>query len=458
MIAAAGCGKTEVIAAAVSQRVGKRELILTHTHAGVDAIRARLTKFGVEKCYYEVQTIAGWALGLARAFPRTSELTDSLPRNNSDYFKIYLGATKLLGISAVQGVLQASYSGVYVDEYQDCTVQQHVLVLALRDFLPCRVLGDPLQGIFDFGDNETVRWEDHVRPSFDEVAGPSAPWRWATNNPRLGTWLQDARTRLQNGQELDLSSAPVTWIDGSNSSSRQELQVNACLRAASHAEESVIAIHQWPNQCHEIASRLKGRFSCIEPIDLKVLYEFAVRLEKSAGFGRGIAVVDFAGKCMTKVKTELKTIRSALEKESYPSIRKHVACLEALRAVCENDSLKHIGHALRVISDLSGSVIYRRELLREMLRSIKSVLHGETKTLEEAAWTIRNQTSQRGRPIQRCSVGTTLLVKGLEFDHAVILDADVYDRQNLYVALTRGRKSLTIVSRSMTILPIESKR
>jgi hypothetical protein len=44
-------------------------------------------------------------------------------------------------------------------------------------------------------------------------------------------------------------------------------------------------------------------------------------------------------------------------------------------------------------------------------------------------------------------VGTTLLVKGLEFDHAVVLDADALDAKNLYVALTRGARSLTVVSR-----------
>ena len=39
--------------------------------------------------------------------------------------------------------------------------------------------------------------------------------------------------------------------------------------------------------------------------------------------------------------------------------------------------------------------------------------------------------------------GTTLLVKGLEFHHAVVLDADAYDARNLYVALTRGSISRT---------------
>lgn len=36
-------------------------------------------------------------------------------------------------------------------------------------------------------------------------------------------------------------------------------------------------------------------------------------------------------------------------------------------------------------------------------------------------------------------------MKGLEYDHAVILDADTLDAKDLYVALTRGSKTLTII-------------
>lgn len=51
-----------------------------------------------------------------------------------------------------------------------------------------------------------------------------------------------------------------------------------------------------------------------------------------------------------------------------------------------------------------------------------------------------------GRPIRhRKLIGTTLLVKGLEYDHAVILDADTLDAKDLYVAMTRGAKTLTII-------------
>jgi DNA helicase-2/ATP-dependent DNA helicase PcrA len=51
-----------------------------------------------------------------------------------------------------------------------------------------------------------------------------------------------------------------------------------------------------------------------------------------------------------------------------------------------------------------------------------------------------------GRPTShRKLIGTTLVVKGLEYDHAVILGADALDANNLYVAMARGFKSLIII-------------
>jgi hypothetical protein len=44
------------------------------------------------------------------------------------------------------------------------------------------------------------------------------------------------------------------------------------------------------------------------------------------------------------------------------------------------------------------------------------------------------------------AVGSTLLLKGLEAEVAVVLDAANLDARNLYVAMTRGSKKLIICS------------
>jgi len=53
-----------------------------------------------------------------------------------------------------------------------------------------------------------------------------------------------------------------------------------------------------------------------------------------------------------------------------------------------------------------------------------------------------------GRPLPKRAVGSTLLLKGLEAEVAVVLDAGNLDARNLYVAMTRGSKKLIICSKS----------
>ncbi len=453
MIAPAGYGKTHVIATAVAKYGGGRELILTHTHAGVDALRGRLARMGVPAKAYHLDTIAGWALRLAAAFPGTSRLPTTEPRTNEEYSGVYVAAAHLLGLRPIREIIRASYSGTFIDEYQDCTVAQHGLALALLDVLPCRIVGDPLQGIFDFGDNEAIRWDEHVSSAFEPVASPMKPWRWADANPALGEWLHAVRECIENQQGIDLRGAPVQWVDGSDPRTKANNQRDACFRAARREGESVVAIHGLPNQCHYVASGLGGLYSCVEAIDTKDLYEAARALDATSGYGRAVVVLDFAGKCITQVKSALKTIRNAFEAGRPPRVRKNAEVGQALLAVAQDNSLAAIESALQALVRLEKAVVYRKELLREMQKAIRAVMAGEAASVEEAVWVVRNRSRRLGRILPRCVVGTTLLVKGLEFHHAVVLDADAYDAKNLYVALTRGSKSLTVVSREMNIRP-----
>jgi DNA helicase-2/ATP-dependent DNA helicase PcrA len=74
--------------------------------------------------------------------------------------------------------------------------------------------------------------------------------------------------------------------------------------------------------------------------------------------------------------------------------------------------------------------------------------------LPDAVAAARTRARHRGRQPHRRTIGTPLLVKGLEFDHAVLLcEPDHLSVEALYVALTRASKSLTIVSRSRTLIP-----
>ena len=67
-------------------------------------------------------------------------------------------------------------------------------------------------------------------------------------------------------------------------------------------------------------------------------------------------------------------------------------------------------------------------------------------TVREAAVAVRDRTRESGRAAEPRTVSRTLLVKGLEYDHAVILNADALSPREFYVAATRGRRTLTVFS------------
>ena len=105
------------------------------------------------------------------------------------------------------------------------------------------------------------------------------------------------------------------------------------------------------------------------------------------------------------------------------------------------------------IQTIPGAKLFRRELFREMRRALREYEIGEHENLWQAAWAIRDHTRRNGRPVPKKAIGRTLLIKGLEFDHVVLLNADDFDKENLYVALTRGSRSLTVLSRQPYLDP-----
>lgn len=452
--APAGCGKTHLISEGVSSHGGRRDLVLTHTHAGVDALCRKMLSMASTASGCVVETIAGWALRYASAFPQTSGVMSSLPKTKEEWDSVYDSARNILMRQPLREVLRASYSGAYIDEYQDCTVQQHRLVLAIADIVPTRVLGDPLQGIFDFGHNDPVDWERDVRPNFAELPPLSRMWRWENRNPELGRWLASAREDLLHRRPVDLRGAPVHW---ERLATRNPIvgQVSVCLSIARPDAGTIVAIHGMPQQCHFIASRLRGLYQCVEPIHSRDLFDSGLRIQTCHGPTKAAEVIDFASKCMTRVRTVLRRVQTTYRSGSIPATRQgqFSTIFDALRRVAEDDSYSAVVATLDKIRVIPGVIIFRRELFDEMLRGLRAAIANGNGPLDEALSRIRNRTRFSGRKLGRCVVGRTLLVKGLEFDHAIILDADGMDAKDLYVALTRGARSLTIFSRSQTITP-----
>ena len=111
---------------------------------------------------------------------------------------------------------------------------------------------------------------------------------------------------------------------------------------------------------------------------------------------------------------------------------------------------------LAAVKDVPGVHVARGDLFNRAVGVLKKHAMSPQFTLAEAAEKYQTQFRYRGRPVgRRRMIGTTLLVKGLEFDHAVVLDAPSLSKKELYVALTRGAKSLTILSATSTLNPAD---
>jgi DNA helicase-2/ATP-dependent DNA helicase PcrA len=363
---------------------------------------------------------------------------------------VYGAAATLLDNAHVRRVVQQSYAGVYVDEYQDCTADQHALIMKLAGILPCRVLGDPLQGIFDFGGQQLVRWEEDVFSAFERLPDLVTPWRWLGHNEELGQWLLGVRELLLAGAPIDLADAPVEWFERSEETERE-----VCMAQLRHEGQSVVGIRKWASECHALAKTLKGRFTSMEEMDCRDLLSWSDRLELSEGTTRASLALEFGRECLTTSMSTTTALIQKLQRGEVPRITARCPApglYEALRGISENNDLARVSGVLIEVRK-QGGPLYRRELWDEMMRALRYRKEGVGESLKDAAWHCRNITRQSGRREESRSISRTLLIKGLEYDRALVLNADELGAKNLYVAITRGRRALTIVSRSRVVQP-----
>lgn len=314
VVAPAGYGKTYLIAEATAFSDG-RQLILTHTYAGVNALRRKFSALGVKEHQFHVDTIASWALRLCLSYRHTSGWVIERPRDNGQWNDLYASCCDLLDHEFVRRVIRSSYVGLYVDEYQDCSVDQHAIVMKVSRDLPCRVVGDPLQGIFDFGGQRPVDWTADVEGAFEQLGLLDVPHRWVQAGAgELGEWLRGVRENLENGNAINLERhLPVGVRYVAANAVPQDLQRtqgNTCRYFNCGQGQTVIAIHkgsqEYKAKCHRLSQNLSGRYSSIEEVEGRDIFAFFRRLNSAAtNSHRLLEVVAFAGKCMTQVNANL---------------------------------------------------------------------------------------------------------------------------------------------------------
>lgn len=451
----AGTGKTQIIVAmtrTVAAR-GQRALILTHTNAGVDALRKRLSRHDVDPKSYHIDTITGWAVDLVRHYPSLSQTVLPTVVDPSDSGLYVAGSTKAAQTAALIRMHRASFQYLFVDEYQDCVVEHHDLVIALAEAIPqCAILGDPLQGIFDFNDSTLVDWPSQVHPRFPVYTREHTPWRWAGDNPALGQWLLDVRPLMVAGGTLDLSMVKVQGLEWKPAGTQSEIQ--AAYEVANRGG-SVVMLHQVRNQHKTVAGRAKGIYSIMENLNGDYMHDQlrGLRGTEPTGYATWLALV--AKDCFSGLATVDATVLRRLDKNQTvtdlkrPQIPKTMAILESVQ---QQASLAKLSDAMYLLANAGEGICYAHEAWFDMARAISQAAIDETQDPNNHLVLIRNRLRHSGRRSRQNLLSKTLLVKGLEYDHAIIANADaVGNHKHLYVAMTRPRKTLTILSASPTI-------
>jgi len=448
VVAPAGCGKTHLIAESVGYAEGK-QLILTHTHAGVDALRQKLNSLKIPSNKYCITTIDGFSLCYANAFPILGHWELSYPQDNEEWTILRNSAVRVLKFKAPRDILRATYSGIYVDEYQDCSGSQHAMINTLAEIIPCRIVGDPMQAVYrKLNKNDPLSWKQ-VTSSFETVDQLMDPYRWKKGNIELGDWLLAVRQHLEKGEEVALNNAvgkAVRWI---SSNSIQD-QIKICYDMCD--EKGVAVVCDWLNRCSSIAEKTQNLFVVFESVECPDLLKYSEEIEKTSGIDRVIKVVEFACKCLTGLTICNESVERLANGSPYnPKKSDRLQLWESMQSVVKNNTLNSVRNLLEDIEALKGKHHFkRRELWREMQRVMASYAPESGKTLKETAWQIRDFARRNGRTIRYPRIiATPLLIKGLEFNHAIVLDsAQMNTAEELYVAMTRGSLTLTVLSNS----------
>lgn len=467
----AGAGKTHLLAAAVSVAAaqGHRSLVLTHTNAGVDAIRRRLRTFGVPSGLVRVETITSWAFSLVGAYSQIAGIavTDSPDWSRSDDY--VTGAASVARATAIAGVLSTSFDYLFVDEYQDCTVIDHDFITAIAKAVPRAILfGDRLQAIFGFLDN-LVDWEADVIPDFPTFDIAPEPQRWRGHNEELGTWLLQIRQHMTDGNLFDISEHEVpnlTFVSDTSPTG-----VARAAHSFRNFNETVLLLDGAAWRVANHASRLGGTYAVMEDINGRFMRQHIegdvsrpqypiLALPAPGDPMLAFWLAHFAKACVVGLgeidRPVLQRLQNNqnLEGLSRGAIQPVIDALERLRTTPTYEQLVQAARALRGVE---GVRVFRWEAWNDTFAAIGLSIDNGEPVLDNFA-RVRERLRRQGRRAHSRIASRTLLVKGLEYDHVVIADlAQFRDPRHLYVALSRARKSVTVIGRSSRLL-LENER
>lgn len=454
LVSPAGYGKTFTIVECLKHSTG-RNLILTHTHAGVASIKNKIKELPeIKSSQYRIETISSFAQRFVKAFYMGADKPED--EQSNEYYQFNLDqAIRLFAKSPVQEVLKVSYSGLFVDEYQDCTYPQHVMIMQLSDIFPTHILCDPFQGIFDFHRTEDWNFIEHLDQfcAFPELDVPQR-WKQEGSNSDLGDSFHDIRIELKNSRPIELSnyrhccdvnliSEREKYQPGSayNNSIRDLMNNDVLFIDPSSANEksrekfvkafrSTVLLERFDHPIYFDLSRL---IDSIEEIGIEQVIRDVVQSSYSSkGFNNWFNQTGFKNKRGQQDIGRIEEVRILINLYHTPSDLR-----EILRKIHQLPQMHcfRLGRIRGLLKACDNSVLMKSSVYASMKEQRANLRH-------------------LGRVIRGKSIGTTLLTKGLEFETVAILDAHKFDcPKHLYVAMTRACKKLVIFTENITLSP-----
>jgi len=476
--ASAGCGKTYQGAAYARDVVSSidtgRLLILTHTHAACAVFAERTQGAGSR---VEIKTIDALIAQIATAYHKPLGLPRDLSswawHDNGQGFDIMAAkvAAFLRLRPMVARALAQRYPIVICDEHQDSSVDQHTVVMALRDGgAVLRIFGDPLQRIYgaktDKGAQaDRERWE--ALKSAGAIDKLDVPHRWKDGCPALGEWILSVRTCLESGRPIDLTGplpASLRILIGNNTaqtrtsyqlSKEQRTPIDKLVR---DSDQLMILASQ-----NDLVSALRAFLGRTIPIWEGHTREALTALVNVLRTGNGDAealaggLVAFVGAVavgFSKSSHGDRLIEEIRSMAARPTTGKPANIQAIARSLLADPSHTGAAAALDLIrtfieAKASGFDTVKLDLRTEFKDAIRI---GQFSSADEAFAEIsRKRSYARPSPPKRV-LSSIHKAKGLECDNVLLMACDKaqftttsYAKCKIYVALSRAKNSLTLV-------------
>lgn len=488
LIAPAGHGKTTAIADCLNLcPEDSCHLVLTHTHAGIASLKQKFKEMNISPSKYHLETIDGFAQRYVIAFLGTSVLPSC---QDKEYFSVAVKkCTEILQSTVLHKIVSLSFCGVFVDEYQDCTISQHNMILTLAQNLPLHILGDPLQGIFDFEKECIIDFNSDLPELFFKRFNLlNIPWRWAKTNPPLGDIILSLRnTLLTKLNSVEITNIPDKqffieiapkhdgdfdgdYIKWRNSTIKKYETDNTLILCPSY-----IVRDEYGNETRkgDINDRLRFKLR----FDYKHQYVLLDALDGKAYYDKSKKIDDYIELCKnshradklnhfknlleslyinnefinTWIRKEKRKAAYFLKKKKLEEQNQSSKLQDLYNSYVTAPSITSLYFILEYVINMKAYKNQRADFMNDILRCMSTAIEYQT-SVTDAMYRQRSQIRHIGRKISGKCIGTTLLTKGLEFDTVIVLDADKFtDKRHFYVAISRACKTLVLITNQPNI-------